>query len=182
MQQLSLDVAESSKYILTIKEDVAKSCQNLSASVSATKDDATFISNFKAQIEHLGVSVSAINNLAQDIGDISDQTNLLALNAAIEAARAGEQGRGFAVVADEVRNLATRAHSSSTQIEQSIESIVGETQKSAQAMEHISSNVDQAVIYTNAEKELMESIEAKLEELNAQISNILLTANQNISL
>jgi methyl-accepting chemotaxis protein len=93
-------------------------------------------------VESLSSRADQIGDIIQVINDIADQTNLLALNAAIEAARAGEQGRGFAVVADEVRKLAERTTKATGEISETIEAIQSDTREASKSMEEACSVVN----------------------------------------
>ena len=104
--------------------------------VNKIREIAEVVGQSAETVERLGQSSEHIGDIIAVINEIADQTNLLALNAAIEAARAGEQGRGFAVVADEVRKLAERTTGATEQIAQMIKTIQTETSEAVTAMRH----------------------------------------------
>ncbi|WP_207902694.1 methyl-accepting chemotaxis protein [Reinekea marinisedimentorum] len=169
--QLAGHVQQTAENAESVRKKALETFEYLNGTAKATQEDAEFIRNFKGEVEQLGKGVLVISDLAQEINDISAQTNLLALNAAIEAARAGEQGRGFAVVADEVRNLATRAQDAANKIEQSIESVSAEAEAAVKSVDRISTNVDLAVGYTTAQIEFVQGINQQLDLLTEQFAH-----------
>src|SRR5580698_758965 len=133
--EASRKAAETARHGGSIVQETLGKMRGIAASVSGTTK----------KMEELGQSSERIGRIIAVIDDIADQTNLLALNAAIEAARAGEQGRGFAVVADEVRKLAERTTTATKEIAQMIKNIQDETRAAVTAMEAGSLQVEEGV-------------------------------------
>ncbi len=155
------------------------------AGKQVVEENMQAISKLAADVEHAAEVIQELDSHSDSIGavlnvirDIAEQTNLLALNAAIEAARAGEQGRGFAVVADEVRTLATRTHESTREINDMITRLQSGTQSAVQTMsqgrEQAQASVDQAAKVG----ETLERIAQGVEEINGMNIQIASAAEQ----
>lgn len=155
----TVDVAGQSKHLLT-------SVQNNSVSI------ATEVGQAFAQIEQLNEESKAISSIVTTIRSIADQTNLLALNAAIEAARAGEQGRGFAVVADEVRNLAARTSSSTVEIHRVVERNMTLTHTVLDRMKHASALSDNGLSLVGQAHQAQDQIAAVAQSVSETIANL----------
>ena len=146
-------------------ESIQRAGQEL-ARISGVVSDAT------KSILELGQSSEAISQIISIIDEIAEQTNLLALNAAIEAARAGEQGKGFAVVADEVRKLAERTTLSTREIAETIKSIQVQTEKSVRVMSAGSKEMADLMAVMNEASSLLVGITSSVNQVAVRVGEI----------
>jgi len=167
----SRQAAETARHGGTIVENTLTKMRVIAGSVSGTA----------RKMEELGKSSDQIGRIIGVIDEIADQTNLLALNAAIEAARAGEQGRGFAVVADEVRKLAERTTTATKEIAQMIKSIQDETRTAVTAMETGTKQVEEGVQSTAQAGDSLREIIRMAEEVGEMITHIATAATEQSS-
>jgi methyl-accepting chemotaxis protein len=146
--------------------------ERVEQATTAIRKIATTVSDASSRIRALEERASQVSSIANVIKDIAGQTNLLALNAAIEAARAGEQGRGFAVVADEVRKLAERTSTATTEIEQMIVGIQGDTGGAVAAMNAALPEVEHGVQLSGHASESLRGIEASAERTLERVGEV----------
>jgi methyl-accepting chemotaxis protein len=151
--------------------EVANSISRLATRV----DDATVV------VRQLAEGTQSIGQVSETITAIAEQTNLLALNAAIEAARAGEQGRGFAVVADEVRNLAQRTQDATQQIKDIIEQLVSASNEAVKVMDSSKEEAGQSVNESSRAGEALAEIANAVESISEMNSVIATAASEQTS-
>ncbi len=152
-------------------EVVQKTLGQMVSIKEAFNSSSTLITSLSSQSKEIEDILSVIKGIA-------DQTNLLALNAAIEAARAGEQGRGFAVVADEVRQLANRTAEATAEVEVAIESMKSETKSAVSMMAEGGAKVEQGVDLSNNAASSLKDIINSVDDIVAQIQTIAATAEE----
>jgi aerotaxis receptor len=194
MEQYSQSVAEVASMAAdsltdakAMQQTVEENNRNMEQSITATSKVAETVQSSSKTIADLGVSIQKIGTIANTIKEIADQTNLLALNAAIEAARAGEQGRGFAVVADEVRKLAERTATSTKDIANTLVEINTISDAAVKSMQGAVAEVENGItlIRKNGDglKEIMTatvSVSGRIEHI-ASASKEQSVAGQNVA-
>tara|TARA_R110000744_G_scaffold2188_9_gene8622 strand:- start:71 stop:2104 length:2034 start_codon:yes stop_codon:yes gene_type:complete len=167
------NVSEASKHsfeIRTIADDNSNRIESLSTSLSDSVEVMARLSKHS----------DSIGGILDTIGSIADQTNLLALNAAIEAARAGEHGRGFAVVADEVRSLASRTQASTAEIQLMINSLQKETQTAEIAISQGQNQAAECVSQSQELSNAIKQIETALHTIDEMSKSISVASNEQL--
>ena len=195
MEEVSRSNHEMGTAIAEVAENTKQAAQETRDSITAVQKVSGQFGKTRVEIESLADNInsasSIITELAEESGniasvvdvinDIAEQTNLLALNAAIEAARAGEQGRGFAVVADEVRTLASRTQQSTEDINKMIESLKGKANSAVTSMTGAQEKAGRTVDYSQESESQVLSITDSLDGITSRITQVASAVDQQAS-
>lgn len=188
MGEMTSTVAEVAKNSQTAADGArdAQSVANkggevVSNAVTGIEELTTLVERTAGEVKHLGENSEQIGEIISVIDDIADQTNLLALNAAIEAARAGEQGRGFAVVADEVRQLAERTTKATSEVRERIGKVQSETAMVVTSMEEGATKSEEGIKLVREAGEALKEIVQSVDSVSNMIQQIAAAAEEQSS-
>lgn len=172
IDEMSATINEVARNAVNAADSAQQADEQAQKGSRVVQETIAVIGNLADEIERAAGVINQLENHTETISqvsgvisDIAEQTNLLALNAAIEAARAGEQGRGFAVVADEVRALAKRTQDSTTEIQSTIEQLQSSSKQAVDAMQSSQQKANSSV-------EQAQNAGSSLEEITAEVANI----------
>lgn len=182
MSATSLDIAQNCQMAAEGAQRASQSAQNgaevVDNTIAVMVQIADKVRDSAKTVKSLGTRSDQIGDIIGTIEDIADQTNLLALNAAIEAARAGEQGRGFAVVADEVRALAERTTRATREIGELIKGVQNETKDAVSAMEQGVQQVEAGTSEAARSGEALRDILQQINSVTMQVNQIATAAEE----
>ncbi|ABI70442.1 methyl-accepting chemotaxis protein [Shewanella sp. SG44-2] len=185
MSATAHDVAHNTNMVAeathAASDNVTKAQDCVDTSLTEVSNLMSQIDNAAANVKSLSEQSKKINSVLSVIGGIADQTNLLALNAAIEAARAGEQGRGFAVVADEVRNLASRTQASTVEINEMLSELHKLVTQTVQTMEESQVSCLSSVESSRAISESLGAVTSSVTSINDMSTQIATAATEQSS-
>jgi|GEM_PF-821482 len=182
MQASTQDIAQNTTQVASELETTFSHCEQSQHSIYETTDKirllAQAVESASSSADSLTQSANSVGELMEEIQSIADQTNLLALNAAIEAARAGEHGRGFAVVADEVRNLSSRTQESAVKIHQRLTVMLTTIEQWVELMNKNKDEANYCVSSAETSHQKIDSIVEKMQNINHSATQIATAAEE----
>lgn len=176
MSATAAEVASHAELTASAAQNSTQACQNgqevIQKNLTSIHDLSSQVQEAASVIEQLENNAQEINQILATIQGIAEQTNLLALNAAIEAARAGEQGRGFAVVADEVRVLSKRTHDSTEEIRSMIDTLQNNSRQAVDTMQASTTLTTNSVGFAQAASDSLSQITQSITEISDMATQI----------